>query len=605
MLKIPIFLFNTKGRKLQEFKPITKGIVKYYSCGPTVYDYAHIGNMFSFTFSDLLRRLFTFWGYKVVQVMNITDVGHLTHDADMGEEDRIMKALGKWQKNKKKQKIDVQDIIDYYTAWFVRDLVLLNVKLPTFMPFASHHVKEMQDLIQVLLDKGFAYKTSSAIYYHVPKFKDYTKLYPQALEEKLEQARKEVKKDPTKKHPADFRLWQLDQPNHIMQWETSWGKGFPGWHIECSAMSMKYLGYTFDIHTGGIDHVPVHHTNEIAQSEACTGKEFANYWLHHQHVKISGEKMSKSLGNFATLQTLLNKGYKPWHIRMFFTLHHYRSVIDFNKKDFEHAVSMYEKLEEFYQVAKWRLITPYINDDKTLKVLKQLIIKLFPEYTSWLYIAKEYNKFKSLENIQEDRQLNWIQKYLNKLKGRELPYINFVNKQNYEGQNPKEPSEPLLTYSDSVDIISTAQKEGLLSKSEADKLTKDIIEVLQVIAKDLALPQMWSKVFKLLKTYYNKNAFMTLTLIAVAVSLSGVMLNPFLLPVNMYLFDNKALNKFISAQQVEQYKVILEKVDNISKLRENKEYDKADKLKQELLKLPIVKKIIDMPNLSIAIIDDF
>ena len=602
MLDIPIFFFNTKGRQLQEFKSQVPGLVRYYSCGPTVYNYPHIGNMFSFTLSDLLRRLFTFWGYKVVQVMNITDVGHLTHDADMGEEDRIMKALGRWQQAKKGQRITVQDVIDYYTAWFVRDLTLLNIKLPTYMPFASHHVKEMQDIIKVLLKKGFAYKTPSAIYYDVSKFKDYNKLYPQALNEKLVKAREEVKVDSNKKHPADFRLWQLDQPNHIMQWDTPWGKGFPGWHIECSAMSMKYLGQSFDIHTGGVDHIPLHHTNEIAQSEACTNQEYANYWLHNQHVKIHGEKMAKSLGNFATLQTMLQKGYKPWHIRMFFTLHHYRSVVDFNDKDFEHAVSMYRKFSEYYQVAKWRFVleTKHINKKLTQKTFS----KLFPEINDLTEIINEYNQAKGLDESKLDANNNFLEKYLNKIKGCELPYVNFLDKKGYTGQIPKETKPDMLTYRVLINVLENLEENGVVDRATFDLINKVIQGLLVIFAKDLATPQLWSKTFELLKKYYTQEPIISLVIIAVTSALTGVLLVPQLLPVDIKVYSKKHFLRYLSFEMFIKYQDLMANATKIRSARLNREYNIADMIKKQVLSESIVNKIIDMPELSVIVLND-
>ncbi len=595
VLNKTIYFYNTKGRKKQEFKPIRKDTVKYYSCGPTVYDYPHIGNMFSFTLSDLLRRLFSFWGYNVVQVMNITDVGHLTHDADMGEEDRIMKALNRW-KTQGKKNITVYDIVDYYTAFFVKYLIITNIKLPTFMPFASHHIKEMQDIISCLVKKGYAYKTKTAVYYNVEKFKEYNKLYPQALHEKIIQARKEVKVDKTKKHPADFRLWQLDQPNHILQWDSPWGRGFPGWHIECSAMSMKYCGHTLDIHTGGIDHIPLHHTNEIAQSEACTNKEYANYWLHNQHVKITGEKMAKSLGNFKTLDDLINNGYKPWHIKMFYTLHHYRSVVDFTDKALEHAIDVYDKFLMFFQVAKTRFLHENVSLQAKADFLVEIIYKLFVELKTWADSINVLNNQKTLPELLE------------LLKNRELSYINIL-KQNYDGAMPKIKDTEVLTYKKVVDLAKQSLRENLISEHEFTIINQSVEELLSFIADDLATPKLWSHAINSLKKNYTKNPIINLFIIAIVSYLTGVSIMPFIIPIDLeYLeyYNNLGLNikviDTLSLHNLSNYKEILIHVKKIKEARQKKDYETADIYKKELLDSFSIRKIIDLPDISIPIV---
>jgi cysteinyl-tRNA synthetase len=305
-----IKLYNTLTKKKENFTPIIEGEVKMYHCGPTVYDFVHIGNLFAFTFDDLLRRMFEYQGYKVTQVMNVTDVGHLTSDDDAGE-DKMAKGARRTGKT-------VWEVAQFYTDAFLEDSAKMNLLPPHIRPYATKHVQEMIDLITVLVDKGMAYVTPTAVYFDVSKFPEYTKLSGQKLDENIQKAREEIVEDVTKKNWYDFRLWQLDQPDHAMQWESPWGKGFPGWHIECSAMSMKYLGETFDIHTGGVDHIPVHHTNEIAQSEGATGKQFSKYWMHNQFILVDNEKMSKSKGNFYNLRDLEMKGFEPLALRLLF-----------------------------------------------------------------------------------------------------------------------------------------------------------------------------------------------------------------------------------------------------------------------------------------------
>ena len=254
-------LYNTLSRSKEEFIPIKPGKAGMYSCGPTVYNYAHIGNMRTYVFMDVLRRTLEAYGYKVKSVMNITDVGHLTSDADEGE-DKMARAA-------QEQKKTPWEIAQYYTDVFFKDLQALNIKRPNLTPKATEHIKEMLDFVQALAARGYGYETDDGIYFDISKFPDYGKLSGNDLEAQLAGARVEVNQQ--KRHPADFALWKKAPKEHIMQWESPWGMGYPGWHIECSAMSRKYLGDTFDLHTGGVDHIPVHHENEIAQSEALLG----------------------------------------------------------------------------------------------------------------------------------------------------------------------------------------------------------------------------------------------------------------------------------------------------------------------------------------------
>ncbi len=605
MLDLPIYLYNTKTKSLQEFKPIHKGEVRYYSCGPTVYHFAHVGNIFSFNLSDWLRRLFSFWGYKVTQVINITDVGHLTHDADMGQEDRIVKALNRWKKEGK-QNATVQDVIDYYTAFFIRDLILQNIKIPNYLPFASHHVKEMQDIIKKLEEKGYAYKTSTAVYYNVPKFKDYNKLYKQALKDKIVQARDDVVVDDTKKHPADFRLWQLDQDNHIMQWDSPWGRGFPGWHIECSAMSMKYLGRTFDIHTGGVDHIPLHHTNEIAQSEACTNQEYANYWLHNQHVKIEGEKMAKSAGNFYTLNDVLQKGYQPWHVRFFYSQHHYRTMVNFEISGLDKAKQTYQKLIEYFQVAKTRFyrsleLLEQENDFKQQEYVRTMT-GLFVELKSWANVVKY---MKNTDNLQE---------YLDVLKDRETGYTDIFQK-DFDGIASNKTDAEVLTYENVIKLLGELQKHDILTARDVENIHEHVLEIAKTYANDLSGPNLWSVVFRLLKQLYTKHPLYSLVVLAVASYLTGVALMPFILPVEYQvigkyrdlvntLSENDLFALALEKSRLEIYKDIDQLSKDITKARRNKDYENADKLKEQALQYKFVNKIVDLPDLSVIILKD-
>jgi len=327
--------FNTLGRKLEEFTPINPPTVGMYNCGPTVYDRAHIGNLRTYVFSDTLRRVLERNGYRVHQVMNITDVGHLTSDADEGE-DKMTKGL-------KREGLPLtlsgmRDLATKYTETFLEDIALLNILRPEELPRASEHIKEQIALIAALEKKGYTYTTSDGVYFDTSKNKEYGKLGGLS-----DQAEARVEENAEKKSPRDFALWKF---NSGIGWESPWGNGFPGWHIECSAMSMKYLGETFDIHTGGIDHIPTHHNNEIAQSECATSKPFAKYWLHGAFLNIDSEKIAKSAGNALTLSTLIEHGVDPLAYRYWLLTAHYRSPVNFTWEALEDAARGYKKLRE-------------------------------------------------------------------------------------------------------------------------------------------------------------------------------------------------------------------------------------------------------------------
>jgi cysteinyl-tRNA synthetase len=334
-------LYNTLSRKIEVFKQIKKGEVGMYTCGPTVYWYQHIGNLRAYIFADSLKRVLLYEGYKVKQIINITDVGHLTSDADEGE-DKMDKAV-------KREGKSPQEIADYYFREFANDLKNVNFIEPYKWTKATEHVKEQIELIKKLEEKSYTYKTDSAIYFDVSKFKNYNQLSGQKLEEKETGVREDVVVDKSKKNPQDFVLWFFTVGHfkgHILRWESPWGTGFPGWHIECSAMSMKYLGEHFDIHTGGQDHIQVHHTNEIAQSEAATGKKFVNYWLHNAWlVNKDGAKISKSTGGLYTLSELAKLGYEPLSFRYFCLLTHYRKPLTFTLENLDAAKNAYERIK--------------------------------------------------------------------------------------------------------------------------------------------------------------------------------------------------------------------------------------------------------------------
>lgn len=335
-----LYLFNTLGRQKQEFTPIKKGKVGLYTCGPTVYDYAHIGNLRSFIFEDILKRVLQYNGFKVKHVMNITDVGHLVSDSDEGED--------KMEKGSRRTGKTAWEIAKFYTLSFKKDLADLNVISPAVLCKATDHIKEQIALIKKLEKKGFTYQTVDGIYFDTSKLKDYGKLADLQHQELKAGIRVDLG---GKKHSSDFALWKFS-PKHEkrqMEWKSPWGVGFPGWHIECSAMSVKYLGQPFDIHCGGIDHVPVHHTNEIAQSEAANGVPMANFWLHNEFLNLKDAKMSKSGENFITLPSLIEKGYSPLAYRYFLLQAHYRKQVVFS---FEALSAAQSGLDHLYAAAK-------------------------------------------------------------------------------------------------------------------------------------------------------------------------------------------------------------------------------------------------------------
>lgn len=332
---LPLSVYNTLSRTKERFKPPKKGPVGMYSCGPTVYAAPHIGNMRAYVFSDLLKRVLLYKGLKVKHVMNVTDVGHLVGDADSAE-DKMELAVQKEHK-------PAQAIALHYLAMFQEDMKKLHILSADVMPKATDHVKEQIALIKILEKKGYTYRTSDGIYFDSTKFKNYGTLA--RLNVKGMQAGKRVQVG-EKKHPTDFALWKFSlRPGERQQeWKSPWGVGYPGWHIECSAMSMKYLGKQFDIHTGGEDHIPVHHTNEIAQSEAATGKPFVRYWLHGAFLTFGGKKVSKSTGGLYTITDIEALGYKPEHYRYLLLMTHYRKQLDFSLDALDAARNAYERL---------------------------------------------------------------------------------------------------------------------------------------------------------------------------------------------------------------------------------------------------------------------
>ena len=322
-----VTLYNYRTLKKESFRPLQQGSVGLYTCGPTVYNHQHIGNYRTYIFEDVLRRALEWNGYRVRHVMNITDVGHLTGDVDAGED--------KLELGAKREKKTVWEVARFYTRSFLRDLPLLNIKRADVVAPATAHIADQIRVIRRLVARGYAYETPTAVYFDVRKFKPYGKYSHQPLAKLKIGARAEVIQDPAKRHPADFALWFKRTgkfKHHAMHWPSPWGDGFPGWHIECSAISSKHLGQPFDIHTGAVDHIFPHHTNEIAQSEAAYGKPLARFWLEGAHLVVDGRKMSKSLGNVYLIRDVINRGFDPLDFRYFVLGAHYRTQLNFTWK---------------------------------------------------------------------------------------------------------------------------------------------------------------------------------------------------------------------------------------------------------------------------------
>lgn len=334
-----IYFYNTLTKQKDLFKPIEEGKVKIYSCGPTVYKDATIGNMRTNLLNDTLRRVLKYNGYELKHVMNITDVGHLVSDGDEGE-DKMLKSAREEHKSP-------LEIAEHYTKLFFRDLERLNIETPEVVCKATDHIKEMLEMVQKIMKNGYAYETSTAIYFDVSKLDKYGILSGINLNEQKAGARVDI--DPEKRNPYDFALWIKAPANHLMKWDSPWGPSYPGWHIECSAMSTKYLGEEFDIHTGGIDLVPTHHENEIAQNKGACGKNPAHYWIHGEYLLINGGKMSKSLGNTYLIDDIIARGYSPLAYRLFNYSCHYRGKLNFTWEGIESANTSLIRLREGYQ----------------------------------------------------------------------------------------------------------------------------------------------------------------------------------------------------------------------------------------------------------------
>ena len=403
-----IFFYNTLTKSKDEFKPLEGNEVRIYTCGPTVYKDATIGNMKSYIFMDTLRRVLKYKGYTLKHAMNITDVGHLVSDGDDGE-DKMVKAA------EEEKKTPLQ-IAEFYTERFLKDFDRLNIDRPEIICKATDHINDMEEFVQKLIDNGYAYETSTAIYFDVSKLDKYGVL--SGIDVRKQKAGARVEIDEEKRNPYDFALWIKAPENPIMKWESPWGLCYPGWHIECSTMSNKYLGETFDIHTGGIDLIPTHHENEIAQSKGRTGKVPARFWMHCEYLLINGGKMSKSLGNAYLVQDLIDRRYDPLAFKMLCFSSHYRNKLNFTWEALDSSQNSLNRLRDGYkkhkegnentdssQIEEYRTkFNEAINDDLNMPVALSIIWDVIKNPIKSKDLAKLLKEFDTVLGIDIEKE---------------------------------------------------------------------------------------------------------------------------------------------------------------------------------------------------------
>ena len=413
-------LYNTLTRKIEEFVPIEKGVVKLYTCGPTVYHYAHIGNLRSYICEDVLEKYLKYLGYRVDRVMNITDVGHLTGDSDDGTDKMVNSA--------KREHKSVLDIAKFYTDKFFVDALKLNIRKPDTIIPATSMIGDYIKIIEKLMNDGYAYTSGGNVYFDTSKLDDYYVLTNHNVDDLIEGARSDVTKDDNKKNKADFALWFTKSKfdDQELKWDSPWGVGYPGWHIECSAISMKYLGEYLDIHCGGVDNIFPHHTNEIAQSESFLGHKWCNYWFHVEHLNDVNGKMSKSSGNFLTIDTLINKGYNPLSYRYMVLSSHYQKPLIFTYENLDGAENAYLKLKskvlkldrkedtlsEHYNKFKEEFTNALDNNLNTSLAITSLFNVLksdMNDYTKYKLIS-EFDEVLSLDLTKNDEVIKNISK---------------------------------------------------------------------------------------------------------------------------------------------------------------------------------------------------
>ncbi len=416
-----LILYNTLTKNKEKFNPLEKNVVKLYSCGPTVYSFAHIGNFRTYIFMDTLRRTLKYNGYNLKHVMNITDVGHLESDADEGED--------KMEKAAKKENKDPYEIAQFYMNAFLNDVEKLNIDKPEIITRATDNIEEMIEYVKDILKNGYAYETSKGIYFDISKLDKYPVLSNRKIDEQIAGARVEV--DPEKRNPYDFAIWIKAPENHIMKWQSPWGLSYPGWHLECSAMSRRFLGEEFDIHTGGVDHIPTHHENEIAQAKGATGKIPAKTWMHCEFLLVDGGKMSKSLGNVYTISQLEEKGITPLAYKLFCFTAHYRTKLNFTFEGVNSAQKALERLYDSYlkhkngndyvdevEIEKYRqTFLSYINDDLNMPAAMSVVWEVARN-------SKKSNKYANLL-LEFDKVLGLdlvnAEEHISKMEEEEIP----------------------------------------------------------------------------------------------------------------------------------------------------------------------------------------
>ncbi|MEM2121295.1 MAG: cysteine--tRNA ligase [Candidatus Woesearchaeota archaeon] len=465
-----IKFYNTLTRKIEVFRPLKDKEVGFYSCGPTVYNFAHIGNFRSFVFYDLLKRYLKYRGFKVKHVMNITDV-----------DDKTIR-------DSKKEGISLKEFTERYTKYFLEDLQTMNIQMPDVMPKATEHIREMIDLIKKLIEKGYAYKAEdNSIYFSISKFKDYGKLSHIKLEN-LKAGVRINTDEYTKENVQDFALWKAySEEDGDVFWETELGKGRPGWHIECSAMSMKYLGETFDIHTGGVDLIFPHHENEIAQSEGATGKEFVRYWIHSEFLLVDGKKMSKSLGNFYTLRDVLNMGYKPMAIRYLLLSAHYKQQLNFTFEALKSAENTVEKLYDFMR--NLLEIISKKQKGKLSQEVKQLIKKTKKEFEK--YMDNDLKISEALSSVFE------FMTNINKL----------ISENKLNSKDAKKVYEFMLKLDEVLGLRLSEVKKPELIKEEEESTVEEVNELLEKIKNKGFDEEIVRKLVKIRNYFRNKKNF--------------------------------------------------------------------------------------------------
>lgn len=416
-----LILYNTLTKNKEKFNPLEKNVVKLYSCGPTVYSFAHIGNFRTYIFMDTLRRTLKYNGYELKHVMNITDVGHLESDSDEGED--------KMEKAAKKENKGPYEIAQFYMNAFLNDVEKLNIDKPEIITRATDNIEEMIEYVKDILKNGYAYETSKGIYFDISKLDKYPVLSNRKIDEQIAGARVEV--DPEKRNPYDFAIWIKAPENHIMKWQSPWGLSYPGWHLECSAMSRRFLGEEFDIHTGGVDHIPTHHENEIAQAKGATGKIPAKTWMHCEFLLVDGGKMSKSLGNVYTISQLEEKGITPLAYKLFCFTAHYRTKLNFTFEGVNSAQKALERLYDSYlkhkngndyvdevEIEKYRqTFLSYINDDLNMPAAMSVVWEVARN-------SKKSNKYANLL-LEFDKVLGLdlvnAEEHISKMEEEEIP----------------------------------------------------------------------------------------------------------------------------------------------------------------------------------------